>query len=76
MRFSLIADDRAAYLDGACKEIDVSDLSPSVHAVQWYGDRVWGEIEYKEDKDGNRRPNERFTDVALIQVYIDRYNAA
>lgn len=50
-------------------------IPENVHAVQWYGDDIGGEVEYKPTNQlsGDKPPNERFTELGdwsrLVTVY-------
>lgn len=76
-RVTIVPDDGLIFVDNAA--INGIDLSPfidsTIHAVQWYGDRGWGEVEFKENPDGSRRGNQRITDFTpfeiLLQVHAD-----
>lgn len=80
-RLLYIADDGTLAIDG----IDLLDIDreyfdwiPSnVHAVQWYGDDIGGEIEYKSTNpiSGDKPPNEKISELGvwekLIQIHAD-----
>lgn len=71
MRVSIVADDNLVLVEGIPQTIDCSALiSQGIHAVQWYGS--FGEIEFATDLEtGNRKSNERITDVSPFQSLID-----
>lgn len=72
MRVTLIADDSHVYVEEQALKVDLTGLDEDVHAVQWYGSV--GEIEYKYNAiENTRRPNERFTEFAQFQVFVDRW---
>lgn len=73
MRLTAIFSDNVVIKDGEAFNVDCSGIDDTIHAVQWYGAKVFGEIEYKADADGNIQPNERFTDPSRFQVLIDRW---
>lgn len=71
MRATIIADDKAVYVDGfVLWPIDLTGLSSDIHAVQWYD--TWGEVEYRL----GAKPNARITDLSPYQVFVDRHAAA
>jgi hypothetical protein len=74
MRLTIIADDGHVYVGGVALKVDLTGLDPTIHAVQWYD--TYGEVEYKADANGNRKPNLRITDISSHQVFVDRWNAA
>ena len=72
MRVTIIADDNIVYVEEQPLKVDLIGLDENIHAVQWYG--TVGEIEYKHDFIENiRKPNERFTDFAPFQAFVDRW---
>lgn len=74
MRATIIADDSTVYVEEQPLKVDLTGLEEDIHAVQWYG--TVGEIEYKHDFiENTRKPNERFTDFAPFQVFVDRWMA-
>lgn len=77
MKLTIIADDKAVGVDGVFFEsLDLSQLDPSVHAVQWYGE--YGEVEYKTVFAGgviSKPANQIITDVTPYQFAIDAWNA-
>lgn len=77
MRATIIVDDRTVTIEGMATEtVDMAGIDESIHAVQWYS--TWGEIEYRTDVCAHcggvsRKPNERITDIAPFQPFIDRW---
>ena len=74
MRLTIIAEDGTVYLNGARLKVDTSSLDPTIHAVQWYD--TYGEVEFKTDAKGNRKPNMKITDVSPYQSFVDKWNTA
>src|SRR5215831_6126452 len=73
MRVTIVADDSAVYVGGKALTVDLSDLDPAIHAVQWC--ETWGEIEYRyAAADNLKKPNERISDISQFQVFVDRWN--
>jgi hypothetical protein len=45
MRITVIVEDKTMIIDGeAYSDIDMSSISPSIHAIQWFGDHGFLEI--------------------------------
>lgn len=58
MKLTIIPEDGAIYQNGIPHlSLDLSFIPSNVHALQWNNDKGW--IEYSEDSDGNRQPNEK-----------------
>jgi len=74
MRVAIIADDSHVYVEGHALVVDLTGLDDEIHAVQWYG--TVGDIEYKHDHIADtKKQNERITDFAPYQVFVDRWMA-
>lgn len=73
-RLTIIADDGMVYVDGVALKVDLASLDPTIHAVQWYGSA--GEIEFRTDADGNRKPNERITDASPFLHLVELHQVA
>lgn len=74
MRVTIIPDDGFVRVDARSLLGVEYDIDPAIHAVQWYGEE--GEIEYRVDGQGNKAPNERFTDLSRFQSILDAFEAA
>ena len=70
---TIIPSDSVVSIDGSVKQVDLSAMDPTIHAVQWY--ESWGEIEHKNPATGRMTGNEEFTDVARFQSVIDAWSA-
>lgn len=72
MRVSILAADNIIQNDGKTYTSDCSQLiTDGISAVQWHDD--WGEVEYTTNlADNTRKPNERITDFAPFQSYVDK----
>lgn len=71
MRFTIITDDKSVGVDGIfMSPIDMSQIDPSIHAVQWTGE--YGEIEYKSKLiDGKLvKPENTFIDNIAEYEYL------
>jgi len=59
MRVIIICSDSFVSIDGeGYPRVDLSDLDPSIHAIQWYGNK--GEVEIK-DVNGRMVENREIT---------------
>lgn len=78
MRLTIIADDACIYIDDISYHgLDLSELDPLIHAVQWYGE--YGEIEYKSSFVNGvieKPANKYITDISNFGWAIDLFNAA
>ena len=58
MKLTIIPSDGTIYQDEVPHlNLDLSFIPSNVHALQWNNNKGW--IEYSEDFDGNRQPNEK-----------------
>lgn len=62
-RMTIIKDDNNVYIDGKPHIVDCSSLPENFHALQWYGDENYGEIEM------NGRPKPPNIEINSIQDY-------
>jgi len=78
MKVTIVADDNSVGIDGEFfSPLDLSQLDPSIHAIQWYGE--YGEVEYKTRFENGalvKPVNVVITDAAPYQFAIDAWNAA
>jgi hypothetical protein len=78
MKLVIVVDDARVIVDAVGYDgLDMSQLDPTVHAVQWVGE--YGEIEYKTVfADGviTKPNNQIITDIAPYQWAIDAWNVA
>ncbi len=68
MRVSVIVDDNCIYVNHFSERVDLSAMPDFIHAMQWYG--TYGEIEFRQDEDGNRQPNKRLDDFDEFKKYV------
>lgn len=77
MRLTIVADDQCVGIDQLFFEpVELPQLDPTIHAVQWYGE--YGEVEYKTRFENGalvKPANLLITDVTLFQFAIDAWNA-
>jgi hypothetical protein len=78
MRLTIIADDKRVGVDGLFFEsVELPQLDPTIHAVQWYGGH--GEVEYKTRFENGvfvKPANVLITDVTPFQFAVDVWSAA
>jgi len=78
MKLVIVADDARVVVDAVGYDgLDMSQLDPTVHAVQWVGE--YGEIEYKSvfAEGVITKPNNQIiTGIAPYQWAIDAWNVA
>jgi hypothetical protein len=66
MRATIAVSDNIVVVDGVAMKSDCSELAAQqISAVQWYDTE--GEVEYAR----HAKPNEKITDFAPYQIYID-----
>lgn len=71
---TIVSNDSLVIVDGIALKVDLTGIDPLIHAVQWKNDR--GHVEWKaHDLDGNRKHDDKITDVTPYQVFIDRWTA-
>jgi hypothetical protein len=62
MNLVIIPIDGAVYVDGLCySNLNLSGVPSNVHALQWKSTKGW--IEFKENDDGDKLPNEVITEL-------------
>jgi hypothetical protein len=78
MKLVIIADDARVVVDAvAYDELDMSQLDPSIHAIQWNSE--WGEIEYKPvfvNGEVTKPHNQIITSITSYQWAVDAWNVA
>lgn len=78
MKLVIIADDSRVGINAVnYDDLDMSQLDPSIHAIQWYGE--YGEIEFKTKFENGQivKPqNQIITDMTPYQWAVDAWNAA
>lgn len=78
MRLVIIADDARVGIDAISYDgLNMSQLDPSIHAIQWYGE--YGEIEFKSKFENGQivKPqNKIVTDVTQYQWAVTAWNEA
>lgn len=72
MRLTIIPADRSVAIDGEHRSPLEFTIDPTIHAVQWYGDR--GEVEFVSTPEG-KPPNQTITSISQFQSAIDAFNA-
>lgn len=78
MKLVIIADDARVGIDALNYDgLDMSQLDPSIHAIQWYGE--YGEVEFKSKFENGQivKPqNQIITDVTPYLWAVDAWNEA
>ena len=78
MKLTIIADDKRVGVDELFFEpVELPQLDPAIHAVQWYGE--YGEVEYKPRLEGGaivKTANLLITDLTPFQFAVNAWNAA
>jgi hypothetical protein len=77
MKLTIVADDGAVGIDGKFfSGIELPQLDPAIHAVQWYGE--YGEIEFKTvfaNGALTKPQNQLITDITPFQFAVGAWNA-
>lgn len=82
MRVTIIRETNTVNVDGLAFEVGaVALIDKTIHAVQWDGAAVRGEIEYSYIVCmgcgvGSKKPNATFTDFAPYQPLVDAWSVA
>lgn len=66
MKVTIIPDDGKVGVDGEFRDVDLSDVDPSIHAVQWNGNA--GHIEFKDGSE-----NEPLKNFGQFQSLVGRW---
>lgn len=78
MKIVIVADDARVVVDAvAYDELNMSQLDPSIHAIQWYGE--YGEVEFKTKFENGQivKPeNHIINDFTPYQWAVDVWNSA
>jgi hypothetical protein len=73
----IVADDKRVGVDGLFFEpVELPQLDPTIHAVQWYGE--YGEVEFKTvfaNGALTRPQNQLITDITPFQFAVAAWNA-
>jgi hypothetical protein len=76
MKLTIVADDGAVGINEEYFfQLDLSQLDPTIHALQWYGE--YGEIEFKtlfSNGAFTKPQNQLITDITPFQFVIDAWN--
>ena len=69
-RLTIVKADNTVYIDGKARIVDCSSLPENFHALQWYEDELFGEIEM----DGRPKPpNVEINNIQDYQSFIDAW---
>jgi hypothetical protein len=70
--FTIIPVDNVVVFDGiAVHEVPMDGMDPDIHAVQWYGKRKSGTVEYKTLEDGTLPEPLVFEDPAEFSPFLE-----
>lgn len=76
MKLTIVADDKRVGVDELFFEpVELPQLDPTIHAVQWYGE--YGEVEYKPRLEGGaivKPANLLITDVTPFQFAVEAWS--
>lgn len=70
MKVSVIVPDNMVIVDEVARIVNLSDIEPGLHAVQWFG--AEGHIEYV----GANARNVKISEFTPLQFILDRWVAA
>jgi len=77
-RMVYINDDKSLQIDGETLfDIEIDWMPENIHAVQWYGDEVGGEIEYRPEGNifGQKPLNQRISELGdweqLVTIFYE-----
>ena len=76
MHITIVPEDGNVGVDGEFRIVDMTGMPESIWAVQFNTETQKGHVEFCEDEDGNRQPNEPLTDFSQYQFMLDRWAAA
>jgi len=68
-RITIVPSDGIMIVDGVARDIDMTGIDPTIHAVQWQGTR--GEIEYNDTKS-----HEQIDDITPFDSFLALWTAA
>lgn len=73
-RITIVPEDGVVIVDGrAVQGLDLSDIHPTVHAVQWFGTHGWVEYVWLNDQVLDNQP---ITDLSSFQPALDAWQVA
>lgn len=68
-RVTIIREDNVVSVDGVFRPVNLGDMDPGIHAVQWDGQAGW--VEYNDG-----RGVETLNSIGIFLPILDRYNLA
>lgn len=72
MKVTIVMEDELVIVEGVAYKVDLRDLPPYLHAIQWNGS--YGELEFRADKaTGKKLPNISFTDFSPFEYLVGRW---
>lgn len=76
MRITIVPEDGNVGVDGEFRLVDMTGLPDDIWAIQFNTETQKGHVEYREDAEGNRIPNESITDFSAYQFMVNRWEDA
>ena len=77
MKLTIVADDKRVGVDELFFEpVELPQLDPAIHALQWYGE--YGEVEFKTvfaNGALTKPQNQLITDITPFQFAVEAWNA-
>jgi hypothetical protein len=74
-RITIIPSDSFCSVDGVgYRNIDMSSINPTIHAVQWYTDHGW--VEYKPLETGEKQDNQWIDSIDAFQLVLEAWQEA
>jgi hypothetical protein len=79
-KMTIVKPDNLVYIDGVHREVDCSDLPENLHAIVWYEDMSYGEIQWAHWPNKENWPDRPLnTEINALGEYyrfVERWNAA
>ena len=72
MRLTIIPCDSRVVKNGVAHDVDLSNIHPLIHAIQWHDN--WGEIEWKDER-GRLVRNEEIESIEEYEWVLDLWQA-
>lgn len=74
MRVTITPEDQYVSVDGlGFSHLDLSLMTPDIHAIQWYG--TYGEVEIKDPTTGRMLRNDVIDSLGPYQLALDAWGA-
>lgn len=73
MKISIVAVDGIVVIDGVARAVDLSEIDPTIHVLQFDTDTGKGRVWFKADTDKGQAD---VKDLSPYQKYVDAWEAA